>query len=68
MVQIDDFYACTVRPVTFNHYSQCQNVGHRASSGECPAWTLEDVAKSVQVFRGGTDLLSNLHVCPEGYK
>ncbi len=63
---MDDFTARIVKPTIYSRCSHCQQVGHKASSSDCPARAQPEVAELIQPFCSGADPLSNLHVCPEG--
>ena len=55
-----------VKPVTHNISSHCRKTGHHPSSEQCLARAPPEVQDLTQVFCGGADPLSNLHVCLEG--
>ncbi len=63
---IEDFPTRVIKKVIYSRYSHCQNIGHKASSDDCPARTPPEVSDSIQVFRGRVDPISNLYVYPEG--
>ncbi len=67
-LQVDDYKPRVIKPAVFNCCLRYQKIGHKANSLDCPARAPEDIAESIQVFKGGSDPLSNLHVCPEGCK
>lgn len=60
------FPAHVIKPMKFQSYHRCGQIGHKAASGDCPALVPEEVCHMIQPFRGGQNQLSNLHMCPEG--
>ena len=65
-VLINGYQARVIKQVALSRCFRCQQLGHKASSPDCPARATPEVQDSIQVFQGGTNPLSNLHVCPEG--
>ena len=65
-ISIDGYQARVMKPVALSKCSRCQWIGHKASLPDCPARAPPEVSDSIQVFCGGADPLSNLHMCPEG--
>ncbi len=65
-VLINGYQARVIKPVALSRCSRCQQLGHKASSPDYPTRAMPEVQDSIQVFQGGADPLSNLHVCPEG--
>ena len=66
MLTCQAFVAWIVKPVKFQTCYRCGQMGHKASSPDCPGLTPDEVWQTIQPFRGGQSKLSNLYVCPEG--
>ena len=45
---------------------RCKQTGHIMRDSQCPAKAPAVMAESIELFRGGANPLSNLHLCPEG--
>ncbi len=60
------FVARVIKPAKFQTCHRCGQVGHKASSVDCPGLAPLDVQASIQPFKGGHNELSNLHMCSEG--
>ena len=65
-MEFGEYQARIFKPIALTKCRQCQGIGHRHQDPTCPGTALTELAKNVQIIRGGRNPLSNLHGCPKG--
>ncbi len=65
-IDFSEYQARIFKPVALTKYRWCQGMGHRYQDPTCPGRGLTELAKNVQIIRGGRNPLSNLYGCPKG--
>ncbi len=63
---VGEYVARIFKPPAMMRCRHCGELGHKASSPSCTALAPDVIADMVETVRGGKNLLSNLHTCPEG--